>query len=159
MGRASAYLAGLTAIMLPGIVHAAATPVSPAPGAVVSSSHPVLAWTVPPNEKSETIYVASAPQSTPEGPFYDENVVTSDFFTSASDPRQWAPTSALRAGSYWWIVGTADRDTFETRYSSPSAFRIPATVRIVSVRFERNSYEYVPDDLASPSGGARTPAK
>jgi hypothetical protein len=90
--------------------------------------------------------VASAPQTTPAGLFYSENVETSDFFGS-SDPRQWAPTTGLGAGTYWWIVGTEDRNSFESRYSSPSAFRIPATVRIVSVRIRRNSYVFFADDL------------
>jgi hypothetical protein len=144
MRRAIGYL-GLVAAIVVGSAHSAATPVSPAAGAVVSSSHPVFTWTVPGNEESETIYVAGAPQTTPEGLFYDENVVTSDFFTS--DPRRWAPRGALHAGSYWWIVGTRDRDTFESRYSRPSAFRIPATVRIVAVRLRRNSYEFFPDEL------------
>ena len=146
VGRATAYLAGLAAVVIAGLAHAAATPVSPPPGAVVSSSHPLFTWTVPPNEQSNTIYVASAPQTTPKGQFFNENVVDFDFFTR--DEREWSPTSALYAGSYWWIVGTRDRDTFESQYSSPSAFRIPAAVKIVSVRLRRNSYTFVRDSLS-----------
>jgi hypothetical protein len=100
---------------------------------------------VPPNEESQTIYVATAPQTTPEGRFFSENVVESDFFLT--DVRQWAPTSALYAGTYWWIVGTQDRDSFLSRFSAPSEFRIPATARITSVRLRRNSYTFVTDDL------------
>lgn len=151
MGRAITRLRGITclvgvaALVTAGVAHAPGTPVSPAPGAVVSSSHPVFNWTVPPNEASETIYVAKAPQTTPEGEFFDENVVDFDFFTR--DEREWSPTSALYAGSYWWIVGTSDGNSFDSRYSSPSAFRIPASVRIVSVRVRRNSYTFFSDDL------------
>jgi hypothetical protein len=100
---------------------------------------------VPPNEASETIYVAKAPQTTPEGLFFDENVVDFDFLTR--DEREWSPSSALYAGSYWWIVGTRKRNSFESRYSAPSAFRIPASVRIVSVWIRRYSYVYFPDTL------------
>ena len=111
----------------------------------MSSSHPVFTWTVAPTEASETIYVARAPQTTPEGLFFDENVVDFDFPTR--DERAWTPSSALYAGSYWWIVGTSERDSFESRYSAPSPFRIPASVRIVSVRMRRYSYTYFPDSL------------
>jgi hypothetical protein len=124
---------------------AAASPVSPPNGAVVNSSHPVLSWTVPASERSEAIYVASAPQTTPEGRFYEENVVTSDFFTN--DVRQWAPTSALFAGTYWWTVRTSDRQTFDTYFSPPVSFTVAAQGRLVSVRVRRTSYSFLPDEL------------
>jgi hypothetical protein len=143
--RAITCLVGVAALMTAGVAHAPGASVSPAPGAVVSSSHPGFTWTVPPNEASETIYVAKAPQTTPEGLFFDENVVDFDFLTR--DEREWSPSSALYAGSYWWIVGTRKRNSFESRYSAPSAFRIPASVRIVSVRIRRYSYVYFPDSL------------
>jgi hypothetical protein len=143
--RAITCLVGVAALVTAGVAHAPGAPVSPAPGAVVSSSHPGFTWTVPPNEASETIYVAKAPQTTPAGLFFDENVVDFDFFTR--DEREWSPSSALYAGSYWWIVGTRERNSFESRYSAPSAFRIPASVRIVSVRMRRYSYMYFPDSL------------
>jgi hypothetical protein len=132
-------------VIITGVAHAAATPVSPAPGAVVSSSHPVFTWTLPPDEESSGIYVANAPQTTPEGAFYDENVVDLDFLSR--DEREWSPTTALHADSYWWIVRTFDRESLALRYSSPSAFRIPVSVKIVSVRVRRNSYTYIPDSL------------
>jgi hypothetical protein len=145
MARSLFPLVVLGALAVAGVAHAAASPVSPAPGAVVQSSHPVFTWTVPPNEESQTIYVATAPQTTPEGRFFSENVVESDFFLN--DERQWAPTSALYAGTYWWIVGTQDRDSFVSRFSAPSEFRIPAVASIASIRLRRNSYTFVPDDL------------
>ncbi|MGH3084470.1 MAG: hypothetical protein ACRDNP_10525 [Gaiellaceae bacterium] len=156
--RAITCLVGVAALMTAGVAHAPGPPVSPAPGAVVFSSHPVFTWTVPPNEQSETIYVAKAPQTTPDGQFFNENVVDVDFFTR--NEREWSPATALHAGSYWWIVGTRDRNSFESRYSSPSAFRIPASVRIVSVRVRRNSYTYFPDSLdinVTWSANARQP--
>jgi hypothetical protein len=143
--RAITCLVGVAALMTAGVAHAPGASVSPPPGAVVSSSHPGFTWTVPPNEASETIYVAKAPQTTPEGLFFDENVVDFDFLTR--DEREWSPSSALYAGSYWWIVGTRKRNSFESRYSAPSAFRIPASVRIVSVWIRRYSYVYFPDSL------------
>jgi hypothetical protein len=136
---------GVAALVTARVADALGMPVSPAPGAVVSSSHPVFTWTVPPNEASDTIYVAKAPETTPDGRFFDENVVDLDFFTR--DEREWSPNTALYAGSYWWIVGTTERNSFESRYSSPSAFRIPASIKVVSVRVRRNSYTYVPGSL------------
>lgn len=143
--RVITCLVGVAALVTARVADAPGTPVSPASGAVVSSSHPVFTWTVPPNDVSETIYVAKAPQTTPEGQFFDENVVDFDFFTR--DEREWSPTTALYAGRYWWIVATMDRNSFESRYSSPSAFRIPASVKIDSVRVRRNSYTFFADDL------------
>jgi hypothetical protein len=131
--------------VIAGVAHAAATPVSPGAGAVVFSSHPIFTWTAPPNERSEAIYVAKAPRTTPEGRFHDENVVDLAFF--ARDEREWSPTTALYAGSYWWIVRTSNRASFASQYSSPSAFRIPASLKIVSVRVRRNSYTHIADSL------------
>jgi hypothetical protein len=70
---------------------------------------------VPPNEESQTIHMATAPQTTPEGRFFSENVVESDFL-----PHRCAAMGshhALYAGTYWWIVGTQDRDSFLSRFS------------------------------------------
>ena len=80
-----------------GLVSAAwsaATPVAPAPDAVVS--HPTFRWTLPPNETSEAIHIANDPQTTPEGRFVDRNVVASDLV--AAGAREWSPARALYAG-------------------------------------------------------------
>jgi hypothetical protein len=77
---------------------ASATHVSPPPGAVVASSHPLFTWTLPPNERSQALYIANSPDRTPEGKFFDENVVDVGLFTN--DEHQYSPTSPLSAGQY-----------------------------------------------------------
>lgn len=124
---------------------AAATPVSPANGAVILSSHPLFVWSVPVGEVSRTIQIARSPQTTPSGKFFDENVVTTDFFDNEATTR-WSPTSQLYAGSYWWSVGTRNED-YDSFYSFPWAFKIPAIARITSIRFRRTSYTFFTDEL------------
>jgi hypothetical protein len=116
-----------------------ATPTSPASGAVLQSSHPVFKWTLPPGESSESIYIASKPDTTPEGKFHDENVVDSDFWFS-TDPREWSPTSPLYAGRRWWIVGSRNDETFETSFSAPREFTITPTAKIVSLVVRRYAF-------------------
>jgi hypothetical protein len=144
MSRTTGVVIAAAAIAF-GFAHAAATPVSPAPGAVLSSSHPVFRWAVPPNEASRGIYVAKAPATMPDGQFHRENVVASEFFIR--DLREWSARVPLYAGSYWWIVRTFDRAAAEVRYSSPSPFRIAVSFRIVSFRLRRNTNTYTPDSL------------
>lgn len=115
------------------------------PAFVVPSSHPLFSWSAPENEESAAIYVANAPQTTPEGRFYDENIVDLDVFTR--DEPTWSPTRAMFAGSYSWIVGTTDRNTFDSYNSAPSPFSIGAQVRISSGRVRRQSWVYSPDTL------------
>jgi hypothetical protein len=116
-----------------------ATPTSPAPGAVLHTSHPVFTWTLPAGESSESIYIASKPDTTPEGKFHDENVVESDFWFS-TDPREWSPTSPLYAGRRWWIIGARNNQTYETSFSTPREFTIAPTAKIVSVSVRRYSF-------------------
>jgi hypothetical protein len=52
---------------LAGAALADATPVTPPPGAVVTTSHPLFSWTLPANEDSREIYIANSPARTPEG--------------------------------------------------------------------------------------------
>jgi hypothetical protein len=116
-----------------------ATPTSPASGAVVRSSHPIFKWTLPAGESSASIYIASKPDTTPEGKFHDENVVDSDFWFS-TDPREWSPTSPLYAGRRWWIVGSRDDETYDTSFSTPREFTIAPTATIVSVGVRRYAF-------------------
>ena len=51
----------------PGAAYAAATPITPPPGAVVTTSHPVVTWTVPGNEQADDVFIANKPDVTPEG--------------------------------------------------------------------------------------------
>jgi hypothetical protein len=118
-----------------GAALAAATPVTPAPGAVVTTSHPLFTWTLPVNEQSDALYIANKPDTTPEGKFYDENVVDVGIF--ANNERQWSPTSPLYAGAYWWLVWSHDANTFQSYYSAPAAFTIPATLTLLPVKTHR----------------------
>ena len=131
-----AAVASLVACAVSGTIAAqamaVATPVSPASGATVSSAHPVFTWTVPANEESDGIYMATAPATTPEGRFHDENVVDLDAFLD--NETSWSPTSPLAANTYWWLVGTPDRETFDSFFSSPISFTIPAEADIASAR-------------------------
>jgi hypothetical protein len=122
---------------------AAATPVSPPPGAVVSTSHPLFTWTLPANEQSEALYIANKPDRTPEGKFYDENVVDIGIFTN--DERQWSPTSPLYAGHYWWLVWSSDRNTFQSFYSTPADFTIPVSLKLLPLRTARFTYLHLLD--------------
>jgi hypothetical protein len=99
------------------------------------TSHPVFTWMLPANEQSDAIYIAEKPDRTPEGKFYDENVV--DLGVFFNDERQWSPTSPLYAGAYWWLVWSHDRSTFQNYYSEPAAFTVRASVALLSVKTHR----------------------
>jgi hypothetical protein len=114
---------------------AAATPVTPTAGAVVTTSHPVFTWTLPSNEQSDALYVADKPDTTPEGKFYGENVVDTGFFFS--NERQWSPTSPLYAGAYWWLVWSHDANTYQSYYNAPATFTIPASLTPLPVKTRR----------------------
>ncbi len=121
--------------ILTGTAFAAATPVTPSPGAVVTTSHPVFTWTLPANEQSDALYIADKPDTTPEGKFYDENVVDVGIFLN--DERQWSPSSPRYAGAYWWLVWSHDANTFRSYYSAPAAFTIPAALTLLPVKTHR----------------------
>jgi hypothetical protein len=109
--------------------------VSPASGAVISTSHPLLSWTLPPNENSYAIYVSRRPETTPDGKFLDENLVDVDLLKA--DAGEWSPASPVYAGAYWWQVVSQDRQTLQLFRSPPSSFTIAARARIASVRTTR----------------------
>jgi len=118
-----------------GAALAATTPVTPSQGAIVTSSHPAFTWTSPSNEASDGIYIASKPDRTPKGKFFDENVVDADFFFN--NEQQWSPSSPLYAGHYWWLVWSHDRDTFQSYYSAPIDFTLPVSLSVDSVKLHR----------------------
>jgi hypothetical protein len=128
----------LVACVAAPTAHGAATLIAPAPGAVLGTSHPVFTWSVPPNEESDGIFVASSPETTPSGEFFDENYVDGDVFFG--NETQWSPTSPLPAGSYWWNVWTHDRDSFDNFYTAPSAFTIRAAAHIGKIATRRYTY-------------------
>jgi hypothetical protein len=120
---------------LTGVAFAAATPVTPPPGAVVTTSHPNFTWTLPANEQSDALYIANKPDTTPEGKFHDENVIDAGFFFN--NERQWSPSSPLYAGAYWWLVWSHDSSTFQSYYSAPTAFTIPPSLTVLRPRTHR----------------------
>lgn len=126
----------------------AASPVSPPPGAVVSS-HPLFAWTLPPGEQQGLIYIANSPAATPRGQFFDENVVHLDLLNESD--RRWSPDEALFAGSYWWnIRSTTDFEAgFEEVFSPPSPFTVAPTLRLDSVRLRPNTnFSWIQPEVA-----------
>jgi hypothetical protein len=131
--RFAAVVAG--AGLIAGAALAAATPLRPSQGAEVATSHPVFTWALPPNEQSDGIYIASKPDRTPEGKFFDENVVDAGFFLN--NEQQWSPSSPLYAGHYWWLVWSHDRDTFQGYYSAPIDFTLPVSLSVDSVKLHR----------------------
>jgi hypothetical protein len=125
------FLASLVgAAIFAAVTLAAATPVTPPPGATVATAHPHFTWTLPPNEQSEAIVIADKPDVTPEGKFYDQNFV--DGANVGADVREWSPRPSrpLYAGHYWWNVSSTDRETHARHYSAPAEFTIPVTLRL-----------------------------
>ena len=118
---------------------AAATPVTPPPGATVATAHPHFTWTLPPNEQSEAIVIADKPDVTPEGKFYDENFVNGA--NVGPDVREWSPPPSrpLYAGHYWWNVSSTERDTLARHYSAPADFTIPVALRLYRITAKRFS--------------------
>jgi hypothetical protein len=144
LGLASAATAA-SALILASLAFAAAQPTAPLAGAR-TSSHPTFTWTLPANEEADSLYVASRPDTTPQGEFLTENVVETGIFLTSQT--QWTPARALFAGSYWWNVRTHDRDTFQSFFSQPPApFSVRAETRIIRVRITRASFTFIPDRL------------
>lgn len=131
-------LAVLGALLAPASAIGVATPLSPAPGAVVETSHPVFTWSLPASEEPDGIYVANAPGTTVEGRLFDESLVDLDVFFGGET--SWSPSSPLPAGTYWWNVRSHDLDSWTSYYSAPVSFSIPPRVRIASVRVRRYGF-------------------
>ena len=119
-----------------GVNSVSATPVEPAAGATVTTSHPVFRSTLPANEKADTLYIADAPDTTPSGEFFSENVVTLGLLEE-DELEVGAATLPLYAGAYWWTVESHDRDTFRDYYSAPSPFSVAATARVITIGSQR----------------------
>jgi len=123
------------ALVAAGAALGVATPLGPPSGAVVYSSHPIFTWSVPANEESDAIYIASKPDTTPEGKFFDENLVDLDLLTN--NEQQWSPSSPLYAGAYWWLIWSHDRNTFQSYYSTPSGFTVAPSLTLLLVKTRR----------------------
>ena len=121
-----------------GAALGAATPVSPLPGARVTTSSPRFSWTLPASEEAKGVFVSDSPDVTPAGGFFDEDVVAAGNFVA--DVRTWTPSSPLYAGHYWWSVWSSDVPTPHSRYSTPIDFTIPVSLSVLPVKTVRSTY-------------------
>ena len=128
-------LAALAGVAISGTAAlAAATPVTPAPGATVTSARPHFTWTLPTGEWSQGLYIARKPNVTPEGRFYDQAIVQTGVVVGAD--REWTPSVPLYAGSYWWNVWSSD-PVSQAIFSTPAAFVIPVSLTLNGVTSKR----------------------
>jgi hypothetical protein len=136
--RAGRFVAGAAAAALAftSLAASAATPLSPETGAT-TSSHPVFTWALGPDEESDSVHIANRPETTPDGRFYDENIVMSGFVEDAG-ATTWSPSEALYAGRYWWNVETLDA-SFDPVLSAIREFTVAPEVKLLSARFSRYS--------------------
>jgi hypothetical protein len=110
---------------------AAATPVTPPPGAVIGLSSPAFSWTLPADEQADALLIADKPDTTPAGTFPQASLVRAHALTSGETT--WSPSAPLYAGRYWWLVASHDR-SMTARYSTPSDFTIS-----LSFEFDRST--------------------
>ena len=133
MGYRIAVLVGTSGIAAATAL-AAATPVTPPPGALISPSRLEFSWTLPVNEQSEALYIADEPDTTAAGMFVQENLVRAHSLSGAETswwPQAPGSTNApLYAGHYWWLVVSHDRNTSERYYSAPRDFRIEVSFEV-----------------------------
>jgi hypothetical protein len=133
MGYRIAALVGALGIAA-GTALAAATPVTPPPGALIAPSRLVFSWTLPVTEQSEALYIANKRDTTAGGMFVKENLVRAH--SLSSDQTTWwpqapgSPSAPLPAGHYWWLVASRDRITSERYYSAPRDFRIEVSFEV-----------------------------
>ena len=134
--RLAALLA--LAVAITGTALGAATPVSPLPGARVTTSRPAFSWTLPANEEAKGVFISESPDVTPAGGFFDEDVVAAGNFVA--DERTWTPSSPLYAGHYWWSVWSSDVPAPHDRYSTPIDFTIPVSLAVLPLKTVRSTY-------------------
>ena len=91
----------------------------------------------------------------PEGKFYDENFVDGDLL--AGDVREWAPSTPLWAGHYWWNVWSTDRDTFASYYSAPAEFTIPVAMTLRGVTTKRYLFVHALDVVVRLTANVQRP--
>ena len=126
----AAGLTVLTALATP-VTASAATPVSPPNGAtVVGFVHPLLRWSLAPNEGASAVETATSPFTTASG--FSGKVVA--LATLSSNTTQWSPGTFLFAGTYYWHVQTHDPSFFIFGWSPVSSFTVPVVLEVVSVK-------------------------
>ena len=128
---------GLAALVSASLAASAATPVAPAQGAT-TTSHPVFTWSLAPTEESDTVHIASRPETTPDGEFHAENLVMTGAVVESA-ATTWSPADALFAGRYWWNVETRDAD-FMPAFSPVREFTVAPEVQLLSVRLSRSTF-------------------
>ena len=110
---------------------AAASPVYPASGDVVTTTKPVFKWTKPPDENIVTASVASSPETNATGEFLTQNVI--DLGALQAWNVQWTPLRPLFAGNYWWHVASKNPDLKGYQWSEITAFSVAQKVSIKSL--------------------------
>jgi hypothetical protein len=119
--RIAALVVGLGIVAATAL--AAATPVTPPPGAWIDPpSGPEFSWTLPANEQSDALFIADKPDTTAAGMFPQGNLVRAHSFTNGETT--WSPSAPLYAGHYWWLVSSHDRSTSKRYYGAPSDFTV-----------------------------------
>ena len=139
MGYRIAALVGVLGVVAATAL-AAATPVTPPPGASITT--PVFSWTLPANEQSAALYIANKPDTTAAGMFVAGNLVRAHSFTNGETT--WSPSAPLYAGHYWWLVSSRDRNTSELYYSAPRDFRIELSFEFDRRPDRRSRSHHVP---------------
>jgi hypothetical protein len=125
------------ALLLPGMAHATATPLSPANGANVGTNiHPSFQWALPPGEKSSLLRVASKPNVTPEGKFLTENIEQSHSFSTGAETAYTAE-QPLAAGPHWWTIDSYRTSPFTEYVSAPLGFTIAASIGKPKIKITR----------------------
>jgi hypothetical protein len=129
MGYRIAALVGALGIGLATAL-AAAMPLTPPPGAYIESP-PYFTWTLPSNERSDALYIATKPATTAAGLFVKANLERAHSF--AGSETSWSPIAPLYAGRHWWLVSSSDPKTSRRYQSAPREFTLA-----VSCEFDRS---------------------
>ena len=119
--RARLVLLAIGLLVLMPSVAGAATPVSPTPGEAVTSSNPTFTWSEPVGLTTDYLRIASAPDVTPDGSFYSQNIIDTGIFITPT--LTWAPTRPLYAGAYWWTV-----ESHDASYNQTTSAALPFSV-------------------------------
>jgi hypothetical protein len=109
---------------------AAAMPLTPPPGAYIDSP-PYFTWTLPSNERSDALYIATKPDTTTAGLFVKANLERAHSF--AGSETSWSPIAPLYAGRHWWLVSSSDPKISHRYQSAPRDFTLA-----VSYEFDRS---------------------
>jgi hypothetical protein len=121
-------LVGLAAVFVTGAL-AAATPITPPPGATLTTPHVHFSWTLPANERTQAIFFASKADVGPDGHFRAKNMTYGEVL---GDVHEW--TALIYAGHSWWQIYSSDRSTQEVFYSAPVDFTVPLVLGLAGVK-------------------------